>query len=115
MYDVIIRGGDVIDGTGAPRQRADVGIHADRITRIGDLSNDPATRIIDATDRVVTPGFVDVHTHIDARVFWDTTVSPSPLHGVTTVIGGNCGFSVQPLGTDPADAESRWAGSDRRL
>ena len=105
MYDVIIRGGDVIDGTGAPRQRADVGITADRITKIGDLSEADAAQIIDATDRVVTPGFVDVHTHVDAQVFWDTTVSPSPLHGVTTVIGGNCGFSVQPLGTNPADAD----------
>lgn len=105
MYDVIIRGGDVIDGTGAARRRADVGIVADRITTIGDLTGSQAVESIDATGRVVTPGFIDVHTHLDAQVFWDRTVSPSPLHGVTTVIGGNCGFSISPLGSDPDDAD----------
>ena len=105
MYDVIIRGGDVVDGTGAVRRRADVGITGDRITAIADLGGAEAAQVIDASGRVVAPGFVDVHTHVDAQVFWDTTVSPSPLHGVTTVIGGNCGFSVQPLGTDPADGD----------
>jgi N-acyl-D-aspartate/D-glutamate deacylase len=105
VYDVIIRGGDVIDGTGAPRRRADVGITGDRVTAIGHLSTAGAPQVIDATGRIVAPGFVDVHTHIDAQVFWDTTVSPSPLHGVTTMIAGNCGFSVQPLGTDPADGD----------
>lgn len=104
-FDVIIRGGDVVDGTGAPRRRADVGIVGDRITAIGDLSGSAAGQEIDASGRIVAPGFVDVHTHVDAQVFWDTTLSPSPLHGVTTMIGGNCGFSIQPLGTDPADGD----------
>jgi N-acyl-D-aspartate/D-glutamate deacylase len=105
VYDVIIKGGDVVDGTGTPRRRADVGIVGDRVTTIGMLDDAVATQLIDATGRIVAPGFVDVHTHVDAQVFWDATVSPSPLHGVTTVIGGNCGFSIQPLGTDPADGD----------
>ncbi|MDO8364181.1 MAG: amidohydrolase family protein [Actinomycetota bacterium] len=103
MYDVIIKSGQLIDGTGATRRRADVGIVGDRITAIGDLTAHDAATVIDATGRVVAPGFIDVHTHVDAQVFWDTTVSPSPLHGVTTVIGGNCGFSISPLSDDPAD------------
>ncbi len=73
MFDVIIHGGDVIDGTGAPRRRADVGIVGDRIAAIGDLDRRSGGATIDATDRVVAPGFVDVHTHIDAQVFWDST------------------------------------------
>jgi N-acyl-D-aspartate/D-glutamate deacylase len=105
MFDLIIRGGDVIDGTGAQRRRADVAINGSRIAAIGDLYAEDAARSIDATGRVVVPGFIDIHTHIDAQAFWDTTLSPSPLHGVTTVIGGNCGFSVQPLGTNPADGD----------
>jgi N-acyl-D-aspartate/D-glutamate deacylase len=105
MYDVIIRGGDVIDGTGAARRRADVGIDGGRVTAIGDLSASEATQVIDAAGRVVTPGFIDVHTHIDAQAFWDPTLSPSPLHGVTTVFAGNCGFSIAPLSDDPADGE----------
>jgi N-acyl-D-aspartate/D-glutamate deacylase len=104
MFDIIIRNGDVIDGTGEPRRRVDVGITGTRIAAIGDLAGAACGQEIDATGRVVTPGFVDVHTHVDAQVFWDSTVSPSPLHGVTTVIGGNCGFSIAPLGDDPADA-----------
>lgn len=105
MFDVVVRGGDVVDGTGAPRVRADVGITGDRVTAIADLSTAEAATSIDATGRVVTPGFVDVHTHVDAQVFWDTTLSPSPLHGVTTVIGGNCGFTIAPLSDNPADGE----------
>jgi N-acyl-D-aspartate/D-glutamate deacylase len=104
MFDVVIRGGSVVDGTGAPARRADVGIRGDRIVSIGAISDDAAT-VIDATGKVVTPGFVDVHTHFDAQVFWDGALTPSPLHGVTTAFAGNCGFTIAPLSDDAADGE----------
>jgi N-acyl-D-aspartate/D-glutamate deacylase len=104
MLDVVIKGGDVIDGTGSRRVRADVGIRGDRVVRIGTI-DEPAERTIDATGRLVTPGFVDVHTHFDAQVFWDSGLTPSPLHGVTTALAGNCGFTIAPLSDDPNDGE----------
>lgn len=104
MLDVLIKGGDVVDGTGAQRRRADVGIKDGRIVQIGAIDTE-AAHTIDATGKLVAPGFVDVHTHFDAQVFWDNALTPSPLHGVTTALAGNCGFTVAPLSDDPADAE----------
>jgi N-acyl-D-aspartate/D-glutamate deacylase len=99
VLDLVITGGAVLDGSGAPSMRADVGIASGRIVFVdaNPGAHRAARQTIDATGLSVAPGFVDVHTHYDAQVFWDFACTPSSLHGVTTVFAGNCGFSIAPL------------------
>lgn len=96
MHDLIIRGGSVVDGSGASAFTADIAIDADRITALGVVKS-AARRTLDADGLLVTPGFVDVHTHYDGQATWDTLLTPSCFHGVTTAVMGNCGVGFAPM------------------
>jgi N-acyl-D-amino-acid deacylase len=98
-YDLVIRNGTVVDGSGLGSYRADVGVVGDRIAFVGPVS-ETGTREIDAEGQVVTPGFIDGHTHLDAQVFWDASGSSSCWHGVTSAVMGNCGFTLAPVRAD---------------
>ncbi len=99
MYDLIIRNGTVVDGSGLAGYRADVAVMGDRVARIGRIL-ERGVRELDADGRVVTPGFIDGHTHMDAQIFWDPLGRSSCWHGVTTVVMGNCGFTLAPVRSD---------------
>lgn len=107
MGDMVIRGATIVDGTGAAPFVGDVGVRDGRIAFVtqGAAGADDAAGLeeVDGAGLMLTPGFVDPHTHYDAQLAWDPTASPSNLHGVTTIIGGNCGFSIAPIGDDDAD------------
>ena len=94
-YDLVIRNGTLVDGTGAPRRRGDVAVQGDRIVAVGEVTG-KGRREIDAAGKIVTPGFVDIHTHLDAQIAWDPIASSSCYHGVTSVVIGNCGVTFAP-------------------
>ena len=106
MHDVVIRGGEVVDGTGAQRSRADVAIDGDRIVAVADPASNavgPGRREINADGMTVTPGWVDIHTHYDGQVTWDPDLAPSSINGVTSVVVGNCGVGFAPVAPDRHD------------
>src|SRR4051794_21965849 len=95
-FDLIIRNGMVVDGTGLPRRRVDVGIRGGRVARLAHLEGCTAGEAIDADGAIVAPGIIDAHTHYDPQITFDPYATVSCFHGVTTVLGGNCGFSIAP-------------------
>ena len=94
-FDLVIRGGLIVDGSGGEPFDADVAVTRDRIVALGHVSGSGAEEI-DAKGRIVTPGFVDLHTHYDGQATWDSRLAPSSMHGVTTAIMGNCGVGFAP-------------------
>ena len=100
MHDLVIRGGTLVDGTGAPSRTADVTVDRGRITGVGSFAGEPASRTVDADGLLVTPGWVDIHTHYDGQATWDEVLAPSSWHGVTTIVTGNCGVGFAPARPD---------------
>ena len=96
MHDIVIRGGTIVDGTGAPAFQGDVALSGDRIVQVGGKAG-PARRVVEAEGRLVTPGWVDVHTHYDGQATWDPVLAPSSWHGATTIVFGNCGVGFAPV------------------
>ena len=102
MHDLIIRGGTIADGSGQPTRTGDVAIDGSIVTAVGEVEG-PARRVMDAEGMLVTPGWVDIHTHYDGQATWDPEVSPSGWHGVTTVVMGNCGVGFAPARASDRD------------
>ena len=103
-YDTLIKGGTVVDGTGLPRHRSDVGIKDGRVTAVeSTIASSEATEVLDASGHIVAPGFIDLHTHYDSQIQWDPYCTISGWHGVTSVTLGNCGFGFAPVA--PADRD----------
>ena len=96
MHDTVIRGGTIVDGTGSPAYTGDVALDGDKIAQVGGKAG-PGKREIDAGGLLVTPGWVDVHTHYDGQATWDPVLAPSSWHGVTTILFGNCGVGFAPV------------------
>ncbi len=101
-FDLILRGAKVVDGTGIPAYVADIGIQGERIAKIGRIDGE-AARVIDAKGLVLVPGFIDIHTHYDVQLDWDPIATPSCWHGITTVLAGNCGFTLAPAKPEDVD------------
>ncbi|HEY2563036.1 MAG TPA: amidohydrolase family protein [Acidimicrobiales bacterium] len=103
MHDLVIRGGSVVDGTGRPATTADIAVDDGLVTEVGRLDDTSASRTIDADGLLVTPGWVDIHTHYDGQATWDDTIAPSSWHGVTSIVMGNCGVGFAPAQPDQHD------------
>ena len=97
MFDILIKGGVIVDGSGAPGIAGDVAVKDGRIAAIGPAIAGEARRVLDATGRVVAPGFIDPHTHFDVQLLWDGAARPALEHGITCVVPGNCSLSLAPL------------------
>jgi N-acyl-D-amino-acid deacylase len=106
-FDLVVKNGMIVDGSGLPRYRADVGVIDGKIAEIGRINGAAAKETLDAEGRVVSPGFVDGHTHMDAQIFWDPIGTSSCFQGVTTVLMGNCGFTLAPCRGAEADLVMR--------
>ncbi len=102
-HDLVVTGGTIVDGTGAAPRRGDIGVDGDRITAVGEVDTTGAGKVIDAEGRHVTPGFVDLHSHLDAQIGWDPLMSSSCWHGVTSVVMGNCGMTFAPVRSGQAE------------